>query len=274
MKAFSLCLLLFLSGLSACDPDEEPLVIDPVAGDWFQPKPLTTFDWRLDEIETGAVFDAKVVDIDAFDATTDLVKQLHNQGEKVVAYVSVGTVEDWRPDAHLFPASVVGNDYAGWEGEKWLDIRNITQLSPILLSRLDMIKDKGFDAVEPDNIDGFEYPDPGFDLKKQDAEKFCIWLIEEAHKRGLSIGQKNAPELAPDLVDGFDWMLTEDAFADDWQQDAKIFIEKGKAVFAVEYTDRMSEQSFFNTVCPIALAENYTAILKDRDLTAGKVSCQ
>lgn len=273
MKTLWLFLFLFCSGLSACDPDEEPLVIDPVAGDWFKPKPLTTFDWRLDEVGPGTIFDAEVVDIDAFDATEELVKELHGQGKKVLAYLSVGTVEDWRPDAHLFPASVVGNDYAGWEGEKWLDIRNIAQLSPILSSRLDMIKDKGFDAVEPDNIDGFEYPGPGFDLKKQDAQNFCIWLIEEAHKRGLSIGQKNAAELAPALVDGFDWMLTEDAFADDWQDEAKIYVSKGKAVFAVEYTDRMSEQSFLNNVCPVAKTNNYSAILKDRELTAGKVAC-
>lgn len=42
----------------------------------------------------------------------------------MVCYISIGSVENWRDDADDFPAEAIGNDYDGWEGEKWLDINN------------------------------------------------------------------------------------------------------------------------------------------------------
>ncbi|MBI1226939.1 MAG: endo alpha-1,4 polygalactosaminidase [Bacteroidetes bacterium] len=257
--------------LFSCGKDEEKLPTNE--GNWWKPAPGLSFDWQLDDVTTADEFDAEVVDLDAFTTSKAVVGKLHSQGKKVIAYLSVGTVEDYRPDAGDFPASVVGNDYDGWEGEKWLDIRQIDKLAPILRARLDMIKDKGFDAIEPDNIDSFENPDTGFPLSESKAKEFCRWLIEEAHARNLSIGQKNATELAPALVASFDWLLTEDAFVDDFYEDAKIYVEKGKAVFFTEYTDQITAQDFLEKVCPIAAQEQFSAILKDRDLTAGKTSC-
>jgi endo-alpha-1,4-polygalactosaminidase (GH114 family) len=269
MKAIATGIICLL--LCRCSNKDE--MNTPVQGNWFQPQPGISFDWRLDEVALSDSFDAQVVDLDAFSASKELVQQLHAQGKKLIGYISVGTVEDWRPDAADFPAAIIGNDYAGWEGEKWLDIRQIDKLGPILEARLDMIKEKGFDAVEPDNIDGFEYPDPGFPLSQNDGMDFCKWLIAKSHERGLSIGQKNAGELAADLSAHFDWMLTEEAFAGGWYEDAVSYIEKGKAVFATEYTDQMTVQEFENNVCPIAKENRFSAILKDRDLTAGKNDC-
>jgi hypothetical protein len=36
--------------------------------------------------------------------------------------------------------------------EKWLDVRQIAILGPIMSARMDVCKSKGFDAVEPDNM--------------------------------------------------------------------------------------------------------------------------
>jgi endo-alpha-1,4-polygalactosaminidase (GH114 family) len=265
-------LLMSLCFVFSCGKDEA--LPELPTGEWFRPAPGVSFDWQLDEVTVADEFEAEVVDLDAFSTSKEVVEKLHSQGKKVIAYLSVGTVEDWRPDAGAFPSSVVGNEYDGWPGEKWLDIRQVEKLAPLLRNRLDMIKDKGFDAVEPDNMDGFENGDTGFNLKQSDAKEFCLWLAEEAHARGLSIGQKNATELATDLVPYFDWLLTEDAFADDFYEDASIYIEKGKAVFFTEYTDRMTVEAFTNNVCPIAQQHQFSAILKDRELTAGRTSCQ
>jgi hypothetical protein len=89
----------------------------------------------------------------------------------------------------------------------------------------------------------------------------------------LSIGQKNATELSGQLVDSFDWILLEDAFADDFQEEAQIYITKNKAVFATEYTDRINENDFLNTVCPQASSLKYTTILKERELNSFVVTC-
>ena len=40
--------------------------------------------------------------------------------------------------------------------ERWLDVRQIERLAPILTDRLELCRDKGFDAVEPDNLDGYD----------------------------------------------------------------------------------------------------------------------
>ncbi len=255
------------------DPDDnEVLPGETPNRTWYTPAPETTFDWQLDDV-SNASFTVSVVDVDAFDTSKETVDRLKAEGAKVIAYISVGTLEDWRPDKSDFPSEIIGNNYDGWEGEQWLDITKLDLLRPVMEARLDMVASKGFDGIEPDNMDAFEYHDPGFDISLEDQKAYCEWLISEAHDRGLSIGQKNAGDLADALSDDFDWMLTEDAFADDWYEQAEVYIEKGKAVFAVEYTDNMNANSFQNNICPSASAKHFTAILKDRDLTAGLVTC-
>jgi hypothetical protein len=135
-----------------------------------------------------------------------------------------------------------------------------------------MIQEKGFDGIEPDNINGYQN-NTGFNLTEEDAKVYSRWLIEEAHNRGLSIGQKNAEELIPEMVDEFDWLLTEDAYVEDFYQQLNPYISANKAVFFVEYTDRISEDDFQNLVCPEAASQNFSAVLKNRDLTAVTFYC-
>jgi len=270
MTFYKFSLLVFSFFLFSCQSDDNEV---PQNQNIVKFTPQMTFDWDLrSELPINSQYAAEVIDIDAFDNSAELVSELHSQGKKVIAYISVGSVENWRSDAANFPASVIGNNYDGWEGEKFLDIRNIDALAPIMKARLDMIKAKGFDAIEPDNIDSYTN-DTGFDITEQDVINYCKWLANEAHSRGLSIGQKNATELAGQLVDSFDWILLEDAFEQNFQEEAKIYITKNKAVFATEYTDETSESDFLNTVCQKASSLKYTAILKERDLNSFVITC-
>jgi hypothetical protein len=135
---------------------------------------------------------------------------------------------------------------------------------------LDQCKAKGFDGVEPDNIDGYTN-DTGFPLTYQDQLDYNIWLANEAHERGLSIGLKNDPEQVADLLLYYDWALTESCFAEGWCDQFAPFVAAGKAVFAVEYTDTgMSLEKF----CPQAEGINFNAILKRRNLDAWRQACQ
>jgi endo-alpha-1,4-polygalactosaminidase (GH114 family) len=213
-----------------------------------------------------------VYDIEMFDNDAGVVADLQARGRKVICYISVGSWEDWRPDKDLFPPAVIGKAYEGWSGERWLDIRQIELLAPIIRSRLDQCQAKGFDAVEPDNIDGFTN-DTGFPLSYEDQLKYNIWLAREAHARGLSIGLKNDGDQAEDLEPHFDWAMTEDCLAEDWCEEMTPFIEAGKAVFAAEYTDQMDVEEFLNDACPRARAMNITPILKNRDLDAWRRAC-
>ena len=263
-------LVVGLSGLLA-GPALAATAGTPAPPDRWQPRVGDTWQWQLDG-EIDESIDVDVYDVDLFDVSAATVAQLQADGRRVICYVSVGTVEEWRPDAATFPAEAVGDAYDEWPGERWLDIREIDLLSPILSARLDLCKEKGFDGVEPDNVDGFTN-ETGFDLTARDQARFLRWLAAEAHARGLSIGLKNAPELVDALVDELDWALTEDCVVDDWCEEMLPFVEADKPVFMAEYTDQVSERRFAWAVCPFAADLGFSAILKHRDLDADRVGC-
>ena len=133
-----------------------------------------------------------------------------------------------------------------------------------------MCQSKGFDGIEPDNIDGYDN-DTGFPLTASDQLEFNRWLAAEAHARGLSIGLKNDPDQATLLLGDFDWALTEDYFAEGWCGQMALFVAAGKPVFAAEYTDNWGSSTSF---CDQANSMNFNAILKRRDLDAFVVPCR
>jgi hypothetical protein len=213
--------------------------------------------------------DAEVYDIDLNDNEASIIQELHRQGRKVICYISVGSWEDWRPDADRFPDEVLGKDYEGWPGEKWLDIRRIDLLAPIMRARLDRCRAKGFDGVEPDNIEIYDN-DTGFPLSYSDQLTYARWLADEAHARGLAIGIKNAPDMVTDSLSFFDFAITEDAFYYDWINEMLPFIKAGKPVFAAEYTDMHVD---FDAACAWGKANAVSFILKNRILTAYRLTC-
>ncbi len=252
--------------------DISPIRISPRITDApsiWKPTPGTTWNWQLDSVPEGDFEDVAVYDIDYEDATKADVTRLHAAGKKVICYVSVGSWEEWREDADTFPAEILGDDYDGWEGEKWLDIRN-PKLYPILQERLDLCKEKGFDGVEPDNIDGYDN-ETGFDISASDQIVFNKWLASEAHKRGLSIGLKNDSAQVDALEAYFDWALTEDCAAEEWCEDMSIFTEHNKAVFQAEYTDMDVD---LDDICSENEDRNYSIILKNRDLDDKVTFCR
>lgn len=261
-------LLPLLIVIASCGTDNGSNSIPLEVSEIWKPNPGTTFDWILDG-DIPASVNAEMLDIDGYDAETEEVTALRNNGIAVIGYISVGTLENWRPDISNYPSEIIGNEYDGWEGEKWVDISS-DLLKPIIEARLDMLVAKGFNGIEPDNLDGYE-ANTGFTITKQQAIDFCKWLAAEAHERNLSIGQKNVPEFTSDLVSSFDWILTEDMFAQGWEEDVKAYVTAGKAVFAAEYTDELTD---FDGACQKALALNYSLILKNRDLTTATQHCR
>ena len=248
---------------------------------WY-PKPRTTWYWQLQETVDTSV-EGEVYDIDLFDNTEQVVEELHEKGRKVICYINVGAYENWREDSEKFTTdgnepksdesnldrNIVGEPYEGWDGEYWLNIKE-QKVRDIMKSRFEECKRKGFDGVEPDNIDSYYPPEKtGFNITQEDQINYDQWLAKTAHDFGLSIGLKNDPGNAEDLVNAFDWALTEDCFDQNWCGEMKLFIDQGKAVFAAEYTDQMNSTTFTDTVCNQAQQLEFSAILLNRNL-AGK----
>jgi len=254
---------------STAHPTLKPSTPNSQLSSWWHPAVGLTWQWQIGDNDIDTSIEADVYDIDLY-VDQSIIEELHAKGRKVICYISVGSWEDWRPDAALFPAEVLGKDYDGWPGEKWLDIRQVDKLAPIMLARLDLCKAKGFDAVEPDNLEVYTN-DTGFPFTYSDQLKYALWLADESHKRGLAIGVKNALDQVKDLIEHFDFAIIEDAFYDGWAEAMKPFIEAGKPVFAAEYTDLDGD---FHSFCQNSQALKFNTILKNRDLDAWIQTCE
>ena len=238
---------------------------DPVLceGCWA-PELLMSWQWQLQgKIDTWV--DVQMVDVDGFETSAAIVQELHDAGRAVVCYLSAGSWEEWRPDADDFPERLKGASN-GWPGERWLDIRRLRMLGPIMQARLDMCAAKGFDAVELDNVDGYQNRS-GFPLAAADQLRFNAYLANQAHRRELSALLKNDLGQARDLVPYFDAALNEQCFQYDECNRLRVFVTEGKAVFGVEYKLELGE------FCPQAAGLGFNFMKKKLSLRAWREPC-
>ncbi|MFG3102152.1 endo alpha-1,4 polygalactosaminidase [Streptomyces sp. NPDC048182] len=198
----------------------------------WRPKPGLDWQWQLDERADPSV-DVPVYDIDGFENDAADVARLHRAGRKVICYINVGAWESFRPDQDAFPRALLGESN-GWEGERWLDIRRISVLRPLMERRFDMCRDKGFDAVEPDLVEGYGN-ETGFPLTAAHQLAYNRMIADIAHERGLSVGLKNDLPQIPQLLGAFDFAVNEECAQYGECERLKPFIAAGKAVFHVEY---------------------------------------
>ena len=191
-----------------------------------------TWYWQLQgPIENS--HPAGAYDIDGFDNSASEVAALHAAGKRVICYIDVGTWENWRSDAGKFPSSSQGSDN-GWPGEKWLDVRRLSVLEPIMTARFQMCKQKDFDAVEPDNIDGYENS-TGFPISAQDQLTYDEWVAREVHSLGMAVLEKNDPDQASTLQPYFDGALDEQCNEYSSCSSYQPYLSADKPVLNAEY---------------------------------------
>jgi hypothetical protein len=198
---------------------------------WRPPAHLSWY-WQLQ----GRVDNAHRVgayDVDGFDTSAAEVAHLHRLGRRVICYIDVGTWENWRPDAGRFPPSVRGRPN-GWPGERWLDIRQpvVRRLMARRLRR--QCHDKGFDALEPDNIDEYQTRS-GFPITARDQLAYNEWVAGQAHALGLAVLQKNDPDQASTLEPYFDGVLAEQCNQYSECSSFEPYLRAGKPVLDAEY---------------------------------------
>lgn len=235
----------------------------------WQPTLGFSFQWQLTALPVDTSVEAAVYEIDGLDNPRSVVDQLHAKGRQVICYIDVGSWEDYREDKDQFPNAVIGKEYQGYPDERWLDIRQIEILAPVLEKRLDTCRDKGFDAVEADNVDGFEQ-DTGFPLTAADQLKFNRWVASEIQARGMAAALKNDGTQAAELVDAFDFVVTEECVVLEICDEYAPFRAAGKLHLNVEYTDTPIDR---DTMCTEARRTGMTAVLKHRSLDAYLESC-
>ena len=132
--------------------------------------------------------------------------------------------------------------------------------------RMEQAAQKGCDAVDPDNVDGYSN-NTGFALSYNDQLAYNTALAEIAHGLGLAISLKNNIDQIKDLVSHFDFAVNEECFQYGECDMLKPFVDSGKAVFGIEYN--LSNSSF----CPQANAMNLDFLKKNLSLDAWRESC-
>lgn len=237
-----------------------------MADDVWRPEPGLTWQWQLSDPPADTSVEAELYDIDLFENPESVVDELHEQDRRVICYVSVGSWEPGRPDSDDFADEVLGEPLADFPDERWLDIRRLDVLGPIIEERLDLCAEKGFDAVEPDNVDGYQN-DSGFDLSAEDQLAFNRFVADAAHERGLAVGLKNDLDQVADLLDDFDFAVNEECAEFDECELLVPFIDADKAVLHVEYD--LDPDDF----CDLTEELGFSSLKKNVELDAELEAC-
>ncbi|MGZ3144423.1 endo alpha-1,4 polygalactosaminidase [Lentzea chajnantorensis] len=110
---------------------------------------------------------------------------------------------------------------------------------------IDLCANKGFKAVEVDNLDS--YLRSRGKLTVGDNLAYAKLLADRAHGRNLAIGQKNSAEQAAQAKSqvGFDFAVSEECHR--WEECSSYSDVYGKNVMDVEYTDDL--RGTFEDVC-------------------------
>jgi hypothetical protein len=209
------------------------------AGARWIPSKNTTFYWELANAPPDNTKNVGAYDIDGWGNTASEVAALHAMGVKVVCYMDVGSYEPGRPDASSFPATLKGNGVQGWPGEIWLDVRpsgpSYSTLQSLMLARFKVCQSKGFDAVEPDNMDSY-LNNPGFPTTSADQLAFNEWVAATVHGLGMAVFQKNDLDQIPTLVSYFDGILDEQC--NTYSECSKLapYTNANKPAWDAEYT--------------------------------------
>lgn len=258
-----IALLLFLaanaaparSGAAACPPIQRN-----AAGVWKAVPTTAPWQWQLQgKVDTGVP--ACVFDVDGFETPRATVAALHRGGRVAICYLDVGSWESYRPDAKRFPRSVLGRRYEGFPDERWLDIAHFRRFAPILEQRFRLCARKGFDAVEPDNVAGFENR-TGFPLTAAAQLRFDRWVAGRVRALGMAVALKNDPRQVHALLPRFDFAIVEQCFQYEECESYEPFVRGGKAVFEAEY--ELDPSAY----CDAAKALGFSAIRKSYDLFA------
>ena len=238
----------------------------------------TVFD--IDILQDGKCYSPQDYSVLNYSA----VAGVHLLGARVIGYIDAGTAETWRPDfrdMQAFDSScegcLFGRPLSNYPDEYWLNINiNVEGTNPNtgrqetaqhflldeMLGRLKEARLIGVDAIEFDDVDGYENH-TGLAISARTQLQYNSKLANLAHRIGFAVALKNDLSQTAALQPYFDFAINEQCFQyggcdalTPWPT------TYDKAVFNVEYDQKTS------AFCPSANSAlyNFNAIGKTDDL--------
>jgi hypothetical protein len=126
---------------------------------------------------------------------------------------------------------------------------------------IDRCASRGYDAVEPDNLDSYSRSSKR--LTRTDNVRFAKALARRAHAAGLAIAQKNDPSIAPrGRSIGFDFAIAEECQV--YDECGAFTSTYGRRVYEVEYVDNGGVANF-NRACK-ARGAKISIVYRDRNV--------
>ena len=236
----------------------------------WDPAANTTWLWQIGTRRTAL----NDVDIAAYDLDWQLqtaadTATIHANGKRAICYFNAGAYQPGQPDEAQWTQAMKGNGVQGWPGEFWTDTRR-SDVRAIMAARIQACKDKGFDAIEPDNLDGYAN-NPGFPMTVADARDYVQFLGATAHQKGLAIFLKNMtddgnPAALAQYVDG---AVNEEcqAFTECDVYANANWVGAGKPVLQTEYEGATTDAAWkTSAACTSANAAGRMAARSNLDL--------
>jgi hypothetical protein len=109
-----------------------------------------------------------------------------------------------------------------------------------MAARFRMCREKGFDAVEPDNIEAFANKS-GFEITPAQQLSYNEWIASEVHALGMAVLQKNDGEQSAQLQPYFDGALSEQCNQYKECADFQPYLVAGKPVLNAEYRGKLAK---------------------------------
>lgn len=215
--------------------------------------------------EVDTTVDADLFVVDLFNTERAKVAALHAAGRMVVAYVSVGSLENWRSDYARFPRAAVGMPLASYPDESWLDSRN-SEVRRLMQARFAMAASKGFDGVLASMLGAYRST-TGFPLTRADELAYGTFLAGAAHDLDLTIGLSGDLELGDELTRNFDWALGVNCIERNTCADLIAIKNRGLPVFDLESSSNHA------AICKQAASLGIPVTFKAKGYDASRSDC-
>ena len=228
--------------------------------------------------------------------TAEEIGDLRGSGKTVLAYVAIGTIEDFRPEHADLPEDLVLNRLPEWPEEHFVRYWAPVWWDAVVRRRVDRALAAGFDGVYLDTLLAYEAIDLSL-VAGEDRETLGRKMVElivrisrygKQHDPGFLVFPQNSPELRhhrgyADAIDGLGieelFFTADDRTSDrpcvqDWCTENLVDVlalrDAGKVILAVDYA---SDPTNVAAACKRYEEEGFAGYVTDRALDTVSPPC-
>ena len=228
--------------------------------------------------------------------TAEEIGDLRGSGKTVLAYVAIGTIEDFRPEHADLPEDLVLNRLPEWPEEHFVRYWAPVWWDAVVRRRVDRALAAGFDGVYLDTLLAYEAIHLSL-VAGEDRETLGRKMVElivrisrygKQHDPGFLVFPQNSPELRhhrgyADAIDGLGieelFFTADDRTSDrpcvqDWCTENLVDVlalrDAGKVILAVDYA---SDPTNVAAACKRYEKEGFAGYVTDRALDTVSPPC-